>query len=344
MSPHRSGLRIQEFAMKDPIRVAVTGAAGNIGYALVFRLASGQVFGPDQPVIVHLVEVPPVLPSLDGVHMELDDCAFPTLAGVVKADSDHLEDGFAGCNLVLCVGSVPRKDGMERADLIRINGPIFTSTGKAINSAAAKDVRVVVVGNPCNTNCLIAMSNAPDVPRDRWYAMTRLDQNRAVSMLAQKSGQHVSSVQNMTIWGNHSATQYPDFYNTKIGGKPAAEVIGDEAWLQGEFISAVQKRGATVIKARGASSAASAANAALDNVRDIWFPTPKGQTFSAAVCSDGSYGIDEGLIASMPLTSDGQTWTVAQGFEHNEFDQAKVAATIAELREERDTVKDLLPN
>jgi malate dehydrogenase len=344
MSPHRSGLRIQEFAMKDPIRVAVTGAAGNIGYALVFRLASGQVFGPDQPVIVHLVEIPPVLPSLDGVHMELDDCAFPTLAGVVKADSDHLEDAFADCNLVLCVGSVPRKDGMERADLIRINGPIFTSTGKAINAAAAKDVRVVVVGNPCNTNCLIAMSNAPDVPRDRWYAMTRLDQNRAVSMLAQKSGQHVSDVQNLTIWGNHSATQYPDFYNTKIGGKPAAEVIGDEAWLQGKFIEDVQKRGATVIKARGASSAASAANAALDNVRDIWSPTPAGQTFSAAVCSDGSYGIDEGLIASMPLTSDGQTWTAAQGFGHNEFAQAKIDATIAELREERDTVKDLLPN
>jgi malate dehydrogenase len=330
--------------MKDPIRVAVTGAAGNIGYALVFRLASGQVFGPDQPVIVHLVEIPPVLPSLDGVHMELDDCAFPTLAGVVKADSDHLEDAFADCNLVLCVGSVPRKAGMERGDLIKVNGPIFTSTGKAINAAAAKDVRVVVVGNPCNTNCLIAMSNAPDVPRDRWYAMTRLDQNRAVTQLAQKSGQHVSDVQNLTIWGNHSATQYPDFYNTKIGGKSAAEVIGDEAWLQGEFIECVQKRGATVIKARGASSAASAANAALDNVRDIWFPTPEGQTFSAAVCSDGSYGIDEGLIASMPLTSDGQTWKAAQGFEHNEFAQAKIDATIAELRDERDTVKDLLPS
>ena len=329
--------------MKDPIRVAVTGAAGNIGYALVFRLASGQVFGPDQPVIVHLVEIPPVLPSLDGVHMELDDCAFPTLAGVVKADSDHLEDAFADCNLVLCVGSVPRKAGMERGDLIKINGPIFTSTGKAINAAAAKDVRVVVVGNPCNTNCLIAMSNAPDVPRDRWYAMTRLDQNRAVTQLAQKSSQHVSAVQNLTIWGNHSATQYPDFYNTKIGGNAAAEVIGDEAWLQGEFIECVQKRGATVIKARGASSAASAANAALDNVRDIWFPTPEGQTFSAAVCSDGSYGIDEGLIASMPLTSDGQTWTAAQGFEHNAFAQTKIDATIAELRTERDTVKDLLP-
>ena len=329
--------------MKAPIRVAVTGAAGNIGYALVFRLASGAVFGPDQPVILHLVEIPPVLPALDGVEMELADCAFPTLAGVVKADSDHLEDGFGDCNLVLCVGSIPRKDGMERGDLIRVNGPIFTNTGKAINNAAAKDVRVVVVGNPCNTNCLIAMSHAPDVPRDRWYAMTRLDQNRAVTQLAQKAGKQVADVQNVTIWGNHSATQYPDFYNAKIGGQPAVDVIGDEAWLQNDFISTVQKRGAAVIKARGASSAASAANAALDNVRDIYFPTPEGQTFSSAVCSDGSYGIDEGLIAGFPLTSDGSNWSIAQGFEHNDFAQEKIAATVAELKSERDTVKDLLP-
>ncbi|MBI1312254.1 malate dehydrogenase [bacterium] len=329
--------------MKDPIRVAVTGAAGNIGYALIFRLASGAVFGPDQPVILHLVEVPPVLPALDGVEMELDDCAFPTLAGVVKASSDRLEEGFAGCNLVLCVGSIPRKDGMERGDLIRVNGPIFTNTGKAINSAAAKDVRVLVVGNPCNTNCLIAMSHAPDVPRDRWYAMTRLDQNRATTQLAQKAGRTVSDVQNVTIWGNHSATQYPDFYNAKIGGQPALDVIGDEAWLQNDFIASVQKRGAVVIKARGASSAASAANAALDSVRDIFFPTPAGQTFSAAVCSDGSYGIDEGLIAGFPLTSDSSTWSVAQDFEHNAFAQEKIAATVAELKSERDTVRDLLP-
>lgn len=329
--------------MKDPIRVAVTGAAGQIGYALIFRIASGQMFGPDQPVILHLVEIPPVLSALDGVEMELDDCAFPTLAGVVKADSDHLEDGFGDCNLVLCVGSIPRKDGMERGDLIRVNGPIFTNTGKAINNAAAKDVRVVVVGNPCNTNCLIAMSHAPDVPRDRWYAMTRLDQNRAVTQLAQKAGKQVADVQNVTIWGNHSATQYPDFYNAKIGGQSAVDVIGDEAWLQNDFISTVQKRGAAVIKARGASSAASAANAALDNVRDIFFPTPEGQTFSSAVCSDGSYGIDEGLIAGFPLTSDGSNWSIAQGFEHNDFAQEKIAATVAELKSERDTVKDLLP-
>lgn len=329
--------------MKPPIRVAVTGAAGNIGYALVFRLASGAILGPDQPVILNLVEIPPVLPALDGVDMELQDCAFPTLVGVKKADSDHLEDGFGDCNIVLCVGSVPRGKGMERGDLIRVNGPIFTSTGKAINAAAAKDVRVIVVGNPCNTNCLIAMSNAPDVPRDRWYAMTRLDQNRAVTQLAQKSGQPVEAVQNMTIWGNHSATQYPDFYNAKINGSPAAGVIGDENWLQNDFISRVQKRGAEVINARGASSAASAANAALDNIQDILNPTATGQTFSAAVCSDGSYGVEEGLISSFPVTSDGSTWSIAQGFEHNDFAQAKIDATVAELKSERDTVKDLLP-
>jgi len=328
--------------MKDPIRVAVTGAAGNIGYALVFRLASGEVFGPDQPVILHLVEVPPVLKALDGVEMELNDCAFPTLAGVVKADSDHLEDGFGDCNWVLCVGSVPRKAGMERGDLIRINGPIFTSTGQAINNAAAKDVKVLVVGNPCNTNCLIAMNSAPDVPRDRWFAMTMLDQNRAKTQLAQKSGQPVASVKNLAIWGNHSATQFPDFAHATIDGKPAPEVIGDEAWLQGDFLTTVQKRGAAVIDARGASSAASAANAALDTVKAIINPTAQGDCFSAAVCSDGSYDVDEGLIFGYPLTTDGTTWSIKQGIEHDEFSQSKIAATLDELRTERDTVKDLL--
>jgi len=328
--------------MKEPIRVAVTGAAGQIGYALIFRIASGQMFGPDQPVILHLVEIPPVLAALDGVEMELDDCAFPTLAGVVKADSDHLEDGFRDCNWVLCVGSVPRKEGMERGDLIKINGPIFTSTGKAIEAAAADDVRVLVIGNPCNTNCLIAMNNAPKVPRDRWYAMTMLDENRAVSQLAQKSGQTVSDVKKMAIWGNHSATQYPDFYNAEIGGKPAAEVIGDEEYLKGEFISTVQKRGAAVIKARGASSAASAANAIIDTVKNVVTPTPAGECFSAAVCSDGSYGVDEGLISSFPLTSDGKTWSIVQGIEHNEFGQEKLQATVDELKSEREVVKDLL--
>ena len=328
--------------MKAPIRVAVTGAAGNIGYAVVFRIASGEVFGPDQPVILHLVEIPPVLSALDGVEMELADCAFPTLAGIVKADSDHLEQGFADCNWVLCIGSVPRKQGMERGDLIRVNGPIFTSTGKAIQSAAAKDVRVVVVGNPCNTNCLIAMSNALDVPRDRWFAMTMLDQNRAASQLAAKTGQPVASVKNIAIWGNHSATQFPDFYHATIDGRPATEVISDDAWLQGEFITTVQKRGAAVIQARGASSAASAANAALDTVKNIIRPTPKDTCFSAAICSDGSYGVDEGLIFGFPLKSDGEHWKMVEGVEHNAFAQEKVQATLNELREERDTIKDLL--
>ncbi|QDT65830.1 malate dehydrogenase [Calycomorphotria hydatis] len=325
-----------------PIRVAVTGAAGQIGYALIFRLASGEIFGPDQPVILHLIELPQALGALDGVEMELDDCAFPTLAGVVKASSDDLEAGFANCNYVLCVGSVPRKAGMERGDLIRINGPIFVNTGKAIQAAAADDVRVLVVGNPCNTNCLIAMNNAPDIPRDRWYAMTRLDQNRALTQLAQKAGEPVSAVKKMTIWGNHSATQYPDFYNAEINGKPVPEVITDHDWLKGDFISTVQKRGAAVIQARGASSAASAANAALHTLKDLTNPTPAGDTFSAAIASDGSYGIDEGLMFSFPLVNDGNSISIVSGVEHNEFAQAKVDATLAELREERDTVKDLL--
>lgn len=330
--------------MAEPIRIAVTGAAGNIGYALAFRLASGEVFGPDQPVHLHLVEIPPAMKGLDGVQMELDDCAFPTLAGVTKVDSDHLEDAFAGCNWVLCVGSIPRGKGMERGDLIRVNGPIFTNTGKAIQAAAAKDVRVLVVGNPCNTNCLIAMHNAPDVPRDRWFAMTMLDQNRAVSQLAQKSGQPVSAVKNLAIWGNHSATQFPDFFHATIAGRPATEAIGDESWLKNDFISIVQKRGAAVIEARGASSAASAANAVLDSIKGIITPTASGDCFSAAVASDGSYGVDAGLIFGYPLSSDGTSVRIIQGQTHDEFAQSKIQATLDELRSERDTVKDLLPN
>ena len=328
--------------MASPIRVAITGAAGNIGYALAFRLASGEVFGPDQPVHLNLVEIPPALPALDGVEMELDDCAFSTLAGVTKVDSDHLEDGFGDCNYVLCIGSVPRKKGMERGDLIRINGPIFTSTGKAIQAAAADDVRVLVVGNPCNTNCLIAMNNAPDVPRDRWYAMTMLDQNRAKTQLAQKSGQPVSSVKKMAIWGNHSATQFPDYFHAEIGGQAAPEVINDNAWLENEFIPIVQKRGAAVIEARGASSAASAANAALGTVKAISSQTADDDFFSAVVCSDGSYGVDEGLMFGYPVKSDGTKCEIVQGIEHNDFAQQKIDATLSELREERDTVKDLL--
>lgn len=329
--------------MKAPLRVAVTGAAGQIGYATIFRLASGEVFGPDQPVILHLIELPQAMSALDGVEMELDDCAFPTLAGVVKQSSDNLEKAFEGCNWVLCIGSIPRKAGMERGDLVRVNGPIFTNTGKAIQASAADDVRVVVVGNPCNTNCLIAMANAPRVPRDRFFAMTRLDQNRAASQLAHKAGRPVAAVTNVAIWGNHSATQYPDFYHARIDAKPVTDVISDTAWLQGSFIETVQKRGAAVIQARGASSAASAANAALDTVKSIIRPTALGDCFSAAVCSDGSYGIDEGLIFGYPLISDGSTWKIDQGIEHNDFAKAKIAATLQELREERDAVKDLLP-
>lgn len=328
--------------MAEPIRIAITGAAGNIGYALAFRLASGEVFGPDQPVHLHLIEIPPAMKGLDGVEMELDDCAFPTLAGVTKVDSDHLDEGFANCNWVLCVGSIPRGKGMERGDLIRVNGPIFTNTGRAIQAAAAKDVRVVVVGNPCNTNCLIAMHNAPDVPRDRWFAMTMLDQNRAVTQLAQKSGQPVAAVKNLAIWGNHSATQFPDFFHATIGGQSATEVIDDDAWLKNEFISIVQKRGAAVIEARGASSAASAANAVLDTIKGIITPTAAGDCFSAAIASDGSYGVDEGLIFGYPLKSDGSKVELIQGQTHDEFAQSKIQATLDELRGERDTVKDLL--
>jgi malate dehydrogenase len=280
--------------------------------------------------------------SLVGVEMEMQDCAFPTLEGVTRCDSDHLEEAFADCNWVLCVGSVPRKAGMERGDLIRVNGPIFTNTGKAIQSSAAKDVRVLVVGNPCNTNCLIAMHNAPDVPRDRWFAMTMLDENRAKSMLAIKAGQPVKAVKHLGIWGNHSSTQYPDYFHATINGKPVTEVIQDEAWLKNEFIPLVQKRGAAVIEARGASSAASAANAILDTVKSIIRPTAAGDCFSASIRSDGSYGIDEGLIFGYPLTTDGQTVKIVPGLENNEFAQSKIEITLNELRAERDTVKDLL--
>lgn len=328
--------------MTSPIRVAVTGAAGQIGYSLIFRIAAGEAFGRNQPVILHLIEIPPAMGGLEGIHMELDDCAFPTLAGVVKADSDHLEQAFKDVNFVVCVGSIPRKQGMERGDLIRVNGPIFTSTGKAIQAAAAQDVRVLVVGNPCNTNCLIAMKNAPRVPSDRWFAMTRLDENRAVSQLAIKAGRPVSSVAKLAIWGNHSATQFPDFYHATIDGKPAPQVIGDENWLKTDFLATVQQRGAAVIKARGASSAASAANAIIDSLRSIATPTPAGTCFSAAVCSDGSYGVDEGLISSFPLATDGKTWRIVQGLDHNPFAKEKLQATVAELRDERNTVQDLL--
>src|SRR3954469_7681795 len=284
-----------------PIRVAVTGAAGQIGYSLLFRIASGALFGSNQPVILHLIEIEPALPALQGVVMELDDCAFPLLKGVVP--TANLDEGFRGVNWALLVGSVPRKQGMERKDLLGINGKIFIGQGKAIEKNAASDVRIHVVGNPCNTNCLICMNNAPAIPRDRFFAMTRLDENRAKSQLARKAGVDILDVKKVAIWGNHSSTQYPDFYNAQINGKPATQVITDEAWLKGDFIASVQQRGAAIIKARGASSAASAANAGVDSVRSIVEPTPAGDWHSVCLCSDGSYDVEPGLISSFPIRS-----------------------------------------
>ena len=325
----------------SPIRVAVTGAAGQIGYALVFRIASGAMFGPTQPVILHLIEIESVLPALGGVVMELDDCALPLVKGVVA--TANLDEGFRGVNWALLVGSVPRKAGMERKDLLGINGKIFIGQGQAIQRNAARDVRILVIGNPCNTNCLIGMNNAKDVPCDRWHAMTRLDENRAKAQLAKKARVEVTSVTNMAIWGNHSSTQYPDFYNAKINGKPATEAITDEAWLKGEFIATVQQRGAAIIKARGASSAASAANAIIDSVGAIIEPTPSGDWHSVCLCSDGSYGIEKGLICSFPVRSDGQKLEIVQDRSINEFTRAKIDASVNELKEERALVSDLLP-
>lgn len=325
---------------KQPIRVAVTGAAGQIGYALLFRIASGAMFGPDQPVALNLIEIPPALNALKGVVMELDDCAFPLLKDVVA--TTDLDEGFKDVNWACLVGSVPRKAGMERGDLLNINGKIFTGQGQAIARNAASDVRILVVGNPCNTNCLIAMNNAEGIPSDRWFAMTMLDENRAKTQLAQKAGVDVTEVTNMTIWGNHSATQYPDFYSAQISGKSAAEVIGDEAWLKDTFIPDVQKRGAAIIAARGSSSAASAANGIVDSVRKIVTPTPAGDSLSMCICSDGSYGITAGLIASFPVRSNGTKIEIVQGIEINAYSREKIDATVKELEDEREAVKALL--
>ena len=327
--------------MSSPIRVAVTGAGGQIGYALLFRIASGAVFGPNQPVSLQMLEITPALPALNGTIMELEDCAFPLLADV-KA-SDKAEEAFEGADWVILVGGLPRKDGMSRAELIRANGPIFTGQGKAINSAAGPNVRILTVANPCNTNCLIARSHAPKVPADRWFAMTRLDQNRAVALLAKKAGEPVGAVTNMTIWGNHSDTQYPDYKNAKINGKPATKVISDASWFTETYVPTVAKRGGAVIKARGGSSAASAANAAIDSVRALHVPTAPGDWFSAAVISDGSYGIPAGLIYSFPLVSKGNAaWSIATGVPIDGEARARLDASVAELVSERDAVKDLV--
>ena len=327
--------------MNKPIRVAVTGAAGQIGYSLLIRIASGAMFGSDQPVELNLIEIPPGMQALEGVVMELDDCAFPLLRNIVA--TDNLDTGFSGANWCLLVGSVPRGPGMERKDLLGINGKIFTGQGQAIQKNAASDVRTLVVGNPCNTNCLIAMNNAQDIPNDRWFAMTRLDENRAKGQLAQKAGVHSDTITNMTIWGNHSATQYPDFYNARINGQNADALIGDEAWLKDTFIPTVQQRGAAIIKARGLSSAASAANAVVDTVASLTNPTPESDWNSVAVSSDGSYGTQEGLITSFPVRADGKgCWEIVQDVPVNDFSREKIDASVNELAEEREMVSDLL--
>jgi malate dehydrogenase len=324
--------------VRPPVRVAVTGSAGQIGYALLFRIASGQLLGPDQPVILHLLEITPALPALEGVVMELDDCAFPLLAGVET--SDDADRAFEGVSYALLVGARPRGKGMERKDLLEANGAIFTVQGAALDAHASDDVRVLVVGNPANTNCLITMSNAGSIPRERFSAMTRLDHNRAKAQLARKTAAPVADVRHVTIWGNHSATQYPDVFHAEVGGRPATELV-DQAWVEGEFIPTVQQRGAAVIEARGASSAASAANAAISAMHDWVLGTPADDWTSMAVCSRGDYGVEEGLISSFPVTASAGEWSVVEGLDIDDFSRARIDASVAELGEERDAVRSL---
>jgi malate dehydrogenase len=332
--------KLQEDAMpKSPVRVAVTGAAGQIGYSLLFRIASGEMLGPDQPVILKLLEITPALGALEGVVMELDDCAFPLLAGVVA--TDDAGEAFGDVNIALLVGSRPRTKGMERKDLLEANGAIFTVQGKAISDNAAKDVRILVVGNPANTNCLIAMHNAPGVAPERFTAMTRLDHNRAMAQLARKVARPVADIARMTIWGNHSSTQYPDIFHAEVDGKPAVEVVADQEWLEKEFIPTVQQRGAAVIEARGSSSAASAANAAIGHVHDWLTGTPPEDWVSMSIPSDGSYGVAEGLISSFPVTTRAGEYQIVDGLAIDDFSGERIALTVAELTEERDTVLGL---
>jgi malate dehydrogenase len=321
------------------VKVAVTGAAGQIGYAILFRIASGQLLGPDTPVRLSLLEIPAAVKAAEGTAMELDDCAFPLLAGIDISDNpDH---AFDGANIALLVGARPRTKGMERGDLLEANGGIFKPQGRALNERAAPDIRVLVVGNPANTNALIAQRNAPDIPAGRFTAMMRLDHNRAIAQLAKKSGTAIKDVTNVTIWGNHSATQYPDIFHAKLGGASAATTINDQAWLEGDFIPTVQKRGAAIIEARGASSAASAANAAVDHVHDWVLGTPADDWVSMAIPSDGSYGVQEGLISSFPVTCSGGAYEVVQGLEISEFSRARIDASVAELSDERDAITAL---
>jgi malate dehydrogenase len=323
-----------------PVQVTVTGAAGQIGYALLFRLASGQALGPEQPVVLRLLEIEPAMRALEGVAMELEDCAFPLLSDIVV--TSDLKKAFDGTSWALLVGSVPRKAGMERRDLLNINGGIFRPQGRAVAEHAASDVRVLVVGNPCNTNCLIARSNGRDVPAERWFAMTRLDQNRAVALLAGRAGVPVTDVTRVGVWGNHSTTQYPDFAHARIGGRPAPEVITDHDWLRGEFVTTVQKRGAAVIEARGSSSAASAANAVIDSVVSIRTPTDPDDWVSLAVPSSGEYDVPEGLQFGYPVRSTGSGWEVVAGIEHDDFGRDRIRVTTEELLEERAEVAELL--
>jgi malate dehydrogenase len=326
-------------ASKTPIKVAVTGAAGQIGYAILFRIASGQLLGPDTEVELRLLEIPPAVKAAEGTAMELDDCAFPLLAGVEISDDPNV--AFDGVNVALLVGARPRTKGMERGDLLEANGGIFKPQGAALNAHAASDVKVLVVGNPANTNCLIAASHARDIPRERFTAMMRLDHNRAIAQLASKTETRVSDVTRMSIWGNHSATQYPDITHAKVNGSPAPEAVADQAWLEGEFIPTVQKRGAAIIEARGASSAASAANAAVEHVHDWVKGTPAGDWVSMAVASDGSYGIPEGIFAGHPCTCANGEWSIVQGLEIDAFSRTRIDASVKELQEEAQAVRDL---
>ncbi|OBJ87049.1 malate dehydrogenase [Mycobacterium asiaticum] len=323
----------------SPLKVAVTGAAGQIGYSLLFRLASGSLLGPDRPIELRLLEIEPALKALEGVVMELDDCAFPLLSNVeIGADANKI---FDGVNLALLVGARPRSKGMERADLLEANGAIFTAQGKALNEVAADDVRIGVTGNPANTNALIALSNAPDIPKERFSALTRLDHNRAISQLAKKTGASVTDIKKVTIWGNHSATQYPDIFHAEIGGKNAAEVVNDQDWIENDFIPTVAKRGAAIIDARGASSAASAASATVDAARDWLSGSADGDWVSMAVFSDGSYGVPEGIVSSFPVTTKDGNWSIVQGLEIDEFSRGRIDATTAELVDERNAVTEL---
>lgn len=323
----------------SPLKVAVTGAAGQIGYSLLFRLASGSLLGPDRPIELRLLEIEPALKALEGVVMELDDCAFPLLSGVeIGADANKI---FDGANLALLVGARPRGPGMERSDLLEANGAIFTAQGKALNEVAADDIRIGVTGNPANTNALIAMSNAPDIPKERFSALTRLDHNRAISQLAKKTGAEVTDIKKITIWGNHSATQYPDIFHAEVGGRNAAEVVNDQDWIENDFIPTVAKRGAAIIEARGASSAASAASATVDAARDWLLGSPKDNWVSMAVVSDGSYDVPEGLISSFPVTTKDGDWSIVQGLEIDDFSRSRIDKSTAELADERKAVQEL---